>query len=89
VSVKQIQRFEDMSPGGCLRLFRQDDGDIIVCAVPDPEDCKRRHLPFVGIGVEFCVCGGGGGQSPHTRKALLALWEAIERDNTENPQQRE
>lgn len=84
----QVQRFEDMSPEGCLRLFRQEDGDIIVCAVPDPEDCDRRRLPPFGISVEFCECGGGGGQSPHTRRALLALWEAIERDNAEHPQHR-
>ncbi len=83
----QVQRFEDMSPEGCLRLFRQGDGDIIVCAVPDPEECERRQLPPFGIGVEFCTCGGGG-QSPNTRKALLALWEAIEKDNAENPQHR-
>lgn len=84
----QVQRYEDMSPKGCLRLFRQNDGDIIVCVVPDPHDCERRNLPPFGIGVEFCEFGGGG-HSPHTRKALLALWDAIERDNTENPQYRD
>ena len=74
MSVK-IQRYEDISRRGCLRLFRQNDGDMIVVAVPDPGDCDRRGLPPFGIGVEFCVSGG---QSPHTREALLVLWEAIE-----------
>ena len=82
----QIQRYEDMSPRGCLRLFRQNDGDIIVVAVPNPEDAERRGLPPFGIGVEFCASGG---QSPNTREALLALWEAIEKDNALNPQNRE
>lgn len=85
MSVK-IQRYEDMSRRGCLRLFRQNDGDMIVVAVPDPGDCDRRGLLPFGIGVEFCASGG---QSPNTREALLALWEAIEKDNALNPQNRE
>lgn len=87
MSADMVQRFEDMSPSGCLRLFRQEDGDIIVCAVPDYDECKRRKLPPLGISVEFCTYGGGG-QSQHTHKALLALWESIERDNAEHPQSR-
>jgi len=83
-----IKRFEDMSPTGHLMMHQQEDGDIIVCAVPDTEECKRGHLPPFGIAVEFCSCIGGGGQSPHTRKALIELWKAIERDNAENPQWR-
>lgn len=84
-----VERFEDMSPQGRLVLHQQPDGDLIITIVPDPEDAKRHGLPPLGISAEFCAVGGGGGQSPHTRKAIIELWRAIERDNAEHPQHRE
>jgi len=87
---ERVERFEDMSPRGRLVLHRQDDGDIIVSVMPDDKQCDGKRLlsPF-GVSAEFCTVGSGGGQSPHTRRALTALWEAIELDNKENPQHRE
>ncbi len=35
--------------------------------------------------VEFCSAAGGGGRSPAVRRALAALWKAIEEDNTNDP----
>jgi hypothetical protein len=73
-----IERHEDMSPLGRLRLIIQQDGDILVCLVPDPDDYRRSD-------VEFCTVGSGGGKSPHTLRALRALAEAMEQDNREHP----
>jgi hypothetical protein len=79
--MKIVERHEDMSPDGFLRLIVQDDGDIIVAVVPDPGERDRGRMP----GVEFCVPGSGGGRSTHTLRALRALVEAMERDNAERP----
>ena len=38
-----------------------------------------------GADVEFCTSFGGGGKSPNTRKALIDLMVAIEKDNQETP----
>lgn len=75
-----VERLEDMSSRGRLRLIEQMDGDIIV-AVQSMED------GFLGIGdsVEFCSGYSGGGKSPHTMEALRNLMEAIKKDNAENP----
>jgi flavin-dependent dehydrogenase len=78
--MRVVERLEDMSPRGRLRIIQQDDGDIIV-AVQSMEE----GLLGIGDSVEFCSGFGGGGKSPHTRQALLALMEAIKLDNLENP----
>jgi hypothetical protein len=81
-----VERFEDMSPRGRLKLVRQPDGDVIVVAIPDPE--QRNCMNAMGAMVEFCTPCAGGGQSPRTLAALRALYEAMELDNRENPQHR-
>jgi hypothetical protein len=82
--MKQVQRYEDMSLRGCLQVTIEDDGDIIVCGVPGSlDDFKRNGLYQTA---QFCTIGAGGGQSPHTLRALYALVEAIEMDNSERPQ---
>ena len=73
---RQAERFEDMSPRGRLRIFQEDDGDLIVCVVPDP-DAPAEYAPSV----QFCTAGSGGGKSPRTRTALLSLMDAIALDN--------
>lgn len=73
-----VERNEDMSPRGRLRLIKQEDGDIIVAIVPDLDDPSQRA-------VEFCMPFTGGGRSSHTLKALRKLFEAMERDNKETP----
>ena len=79
-----VARYEDMSPTGRLELYQQADGDIIVRIVPDPGE-PARYAPTA----EFCAVGCGGGQSIHTRAALLALMDAMEKDNAGRPQHRE
>jgi uncharacterized protein (DUF849 family) len=78
--MKVVERIEDMSRRGRLRLIQQDDGDIIV-AVQSMHD----GLLEPGDSVEFCTGFGGGGKSPHTFNALHALMEAIRKDNLEHP----
>ncbi len=78
-----VERREDMSPTGRLRLFRQDDGDVIVAIVPDKNG--QDYKLFKQCSVEFCSVGAGGGRSRHTLEALRALFVAMERDNVESP----
>ena len=81
-----VERFEDMSPRGVLQVIIQEDGDVIVCGIPGSlEDFNTRGLYQ---SAEFCTIGAGGGQSPHTRQALLDLFRAMELDNKEHPQNR-
>lgn len=77
---RRVDRTEDMSARGRLRLFQQTDGDIIVSA-----QSERDGLIQVGDSVEFCVPGPGGGRSPRTLAALRGLMDAMEADNRENP----
>lgn len=78
--MRVVERTEDMSRRGRLRLIQQDDGDIIV-AVQSEQD----GLLQPGDSVEFCTGFGGGGRSPKTHAALLALMEAIKQDNIDSP----
>lgn len=75
-----VERFEDMSPRGRLRLLQQTDGDIIVCIVEDPNGPNDGAV----VDVEFCTSGNGGGGSPHTLLALRQLMDAMRLDNIEN-----
>lgn len=75
-----VERIEDMSNRGRLRLIKQVDGDIII-AVQSMEDGLLQN----GDSVEFCSAFGGGGKSPNTMKALHALMEAMRLDNIEYP----
>lgn len=78
--MRKVERLEDMSRRGKLRIIRQDDGDIIV-AVQSEKDGMLQP----GDSVEFCTIGTGGGRSRHTHAALLELMAAMERDNAEEP----
>jgi hypothetical protein len=70
-------RLEDMSARGQLRLFREEDGDIIVSIVPEGDDGRLKR----SVSVQFCLPGSGGGGSPRTFKALQALLVAMQEDN--------
>ena len=74
--VRIVDRPEDMSRDGYLRLFIQPDGDVIVMVQSE------------GMGqiasVEFCSCGAGGGASPETIKALRRLAKAMAIDNADS-----
>jgi len=80
---EMVERYEDMSPDGKLRLIRQEDGDVIIVVEVDP-----REDSVFGTQVEFCTHGGGG-QSPRTLKALVNLMEAMKQDNEEALQYRD
>ena len=75
-------RHDDMSCDIDLNVIMSVvDGDISLFISRGPIPLEHDDKP---IGVEFCSrCGGG--QSPHTRKALVNLMLAMERDNKENP----
>ena len=75
---KQV-RFEDMSPVGRLEVLRQRDGDVIVSVISD--DGRSAH-------VEFTTPMAGGGQSENTWSALVALYEAMKKDNDTRAQLR-
>lgn len=78
---RQVERNEDMSTTGVLRIHQQSDGDIIViCERMDVQEMKIERCA-----VEFCALGAGGGRSPKVRDALLTLMDAIEQDNAERP----
>ena len=79
--MEPVSRKEDMSPRGQLKLQQDDDGDFYVSVYSDDGDGVITESATV----EFCTCGMGGGQSPHTRKALIELAKAMELDNEERP----
>jgi hypothetical protein len=72
-----VSRKEDMSPNGCLRLFKQDDGDVCVAVLAQDGTMAS---------VEFCVPGMGGGRSGCTLNALNELAMAILEDNKTFPE---
>lgn len=79
-----VERLEDMSSRGRLRMIIQEDGDVILCIIPDSDSPSSMF----GDTVEFCMIGSGGGGSPHTIRALRELSKVIERDNKEYPGRR-
>ena len=76
-----VERHEDMSPEGTLKLIMEPDGDMIVVVKPDPDDSMQSVV--MGCSVQFTFPGAGGGRSPRTRKALVALMDAMYEDNLE------
>lgn len=78
---KLVGRMGEMAPKGDMNLLvcLQDDGDVVV------ECWEVRHGRGDRAQVEFCTVGAGGGRSPRTRAALIALMVAIEADNAESP----
>lgn len=79
---RTVGRCGEMAPRGDMNLavHLQDDGDVIV------ECWEVRHGHGERASVEFCTVGPGGGRSPRTRAALIALMVAIEADNAETPE---
>jgi hypothetical protein len=72
-----VERLEDMSPRGFLRLIKQDDGDIIIGV----GQCDHDGLIEKVASVEFCTVSAGGGASPRVRAALIQLMGAMAEDN--------
>lgn len=82
--IRTAGRVDEMSGGKMsLRIELQADGDVMVyieedgALVQDKNGNKSR--------VEFCNTAGGGGKSPHTLRALNALYEAMRQDAKERP----
>lgn len=73
-----VDRKEDMSPNGYLRLIMEDDGDIIVsvAGATNGDDFPNRFAD-----VQFCVPFTGGGGSSRTHRALRDLMAAMAEDN--------
>lgn len=71
----EVGRLGDMGPRTSIRVGFDDDGDVYVAV------CDEGGM----AGVEFCTLGTGGGKSPETRKSLIGLMAAIEKDNASDP----
>ena len=74
---RSVGRVGDMAPAteSHMRGMLDSDNDVCVSIL----DGKRM------AGIEFCNGFNGGGKSPQTRKALLALMVAMECDNVDAP----
>jgi hypothetical protein len=83
--VRKAVRIGDMHPTRALEVSSHDSGDFIIRITQDgitvgnvdTGDPKERSAA-----IEFCVSGG---RSPNTKKAIEALLEAMEKDNSEHP----
>jgi hypothetical protein len=74
-NARDVGRYGDMSPSAHLRVGLDTDNDVYL-SVWDESG---------GASIEFCTPGAGGGDSPATRMALIALMLAIEQDNAQRP----
>jgi hypothetical protein len=72
-----VRRKGDMGEGTRLQLVKEDDGDVIVSVYP------VNGAPNDECEIQFCSPGSGGGKSPETWKALLALMAAINKDSAD------
>lgn len=75
-----VGRVGDMAPPQKTHMRVMFDSDNDVCvSIWDDEDGRMANAA-----IEFCT-GIGGGKSPHTREALIAVMVAMEVDNAERP----
>jgi hypothetical protein len=77
-------RIGDMHGDRSLHVTQMADGDIEV-SVGRGRFTGPGFSDEITAILEFCAPSGGGGRSKHTRVALLALMEAIKKDNEEYP----
>lgn len=68
----RAERRDDMSSTGVLIVGLDADNDVCVSVVGAPDEGYPT--------VEFCNAADGGGKSPRTRAALIALMVAMEQD---------
>jgi hypothetical protein len=73
-SARAVQRPGDMGLS-TLRVLFDSDNDVIVEVVEGDTAATFRRAS-----IEFCNGLGGGGKSPRTREALIALMVAMESD---------
>ena len=72
---KDVGRIGDMSPTDRLRVGLDSDNDVYLSICDEDGEAT----------IEFCTSGPGGGKSPRTREALIALMVAMEADNQDDP----
>ena len=72
---RDVGRLDDMHQNAHLRVGLDGDNDVYLSIWNEDG----------GADIEFCTPGSGGGKSPRTREALIALMVAIEADNKETP----
>ncbi len=79
--VRTTGRVGDMAPPerSHMQVILDDDNDVCV------QIWDQEHGDGQLAGIEFCCPGIGGGKSPRTREALLALMVAMEEDNVAEP----
>ena len=82
----QVERLESMSVEGSLKLFKQEDGDIIIQVMTMKNSFGQRLKEPRIASVEFCTPGSGGGGSKETWRALVNLFEAMKKDNADPSQ---
>lgn len=68
--MSDIVEINDSMNEGMLRVIKTEDGDICLSVT-------NEHGRMMGV--QFCTLRGGG-RSPETLKALIALHEAIKKD---------
>lgn len=78
---KLYKRIGDMSPSDHLVILMESDGDVILLV----EETQMGEKYPTRCQVQFCTSFAGGGRSIHTRRALIELADAIEKDNKEWP----
>lgn len=79
---RTASRRDDMTQQAKLTVMLCDDGDVII-GILNSEAPGGTIIPLASV--EFCELGSGGGRSEHTRDALIALIDAIDKDNAERP----
>lgn len=67
-----VRRRDDMSAADVMQVGIDESGDLQLSLWTSEGGYSS---------VEFCSGAGGGGRSPNTRKALIALMVAMEADN--------
>ena len=72
---RDVGRIGDMSTTARLRVGLDSDNDVYLSICDDDGEAT----------MEFCTSGSGGGKSPRTREALIALMVAMEADNRDDP----
>lgn len=77
---RHVGRMDDMHNDGVLRVMIDNDGDVCVFV-----GASGQGGEWESGSIEFCAPGSGGGRSPRTREALIALMVAIEADNAAAP----
>ena len=74
-NARDVGRIGDMSPTARLRVGLDSDNDVYLSICDEDGEAT----------MEFCTSGSGGGKSPRTREALIALMVAMEADNRDDP----